>query len=198
MSNVKSTAASKRASQSDPDAAIVQRTPAAIETGSGGTDHLVNRINADTRGVLVLFPFTPRSIEEGKAYPVMTGHLDTKNVKVSVSAFARKTDEGREFLSLAIGPQGQAHIGGALFRQEEQNPINGTWERTPGKEMDRFGLISKQVKVAGTEEYEAVYQLRFYGRARVTAAGVPYIKANVYPERRELSPAGFDAMDGCF
>lgn len=198
MSNVKSTAASKRASQAQPGAAIEQSAPAVIEPSSADTDHLVNRINADTRGVLVLFPFTPRSIEEGKTYPVMTGHLDTKNVKVAVSAFVRKSEEGREFLSLAIGPQGQTHIGGALFRQEEQNPTNGKWERTPGKEMDRFGLISKQVKVAGTDEYETVYQLRFYGRARVTAAGVPYIKANVYPERRELSPAGFDDMDGCF
>lgn len=198
MSNVKSTAASKRASQSQPGEAIEQGAPPVFEPSSASVDHLVNRINAETRGVLVLFPFTPRSIEEGKTYPVMTGHLDTKNVKVAVSAFVRKSEEGREFLSLAIGPQGQSHIGGALFRQEEQNPLNGQWDLTPGKELDRFGLISKQVKTPGTDEYETVYQLRFYGRARVTAAGVPYIKANVYPERRDLSPAGFDDMDGCF
>lgn len=170
-------------------------TAPAVPDQSG---HLVNRINAETRGVLVLFPFSPRSVDEGKVYPVMTGHLDTKNVKVAVSAFARMTDEGREFLSLAIGPQGEAHIGGAVFRLEEQSPIDGKWLRTPGKELDRFGVISKQVKFEGSDEYETIYQLRFYGRARVTAAGVPYIKAKVYPERREASPADLDALDGCF
>lgn len=61
--------------------------------------------------MLAMVPFTPCSIEQGRIYPVMIGHLDIKIVMVSVSAFARKTDEGREFLSLAIGPQSYAYIG---------------------------------------------------------------------------------------
>jgi hypothetical protein len=58
-----------------------------------------------------MVPFTPCSIEQGRIYLVMIGHLDIKIVMVSVSAFARKTDEGREFLSLAIGQQSYAYIG---------------------------------------------------------------------------------------
>lgn len=157
---------------------------------------LVDLIDASTRGVLTLFPYTPRNPEEGKIYPAMTGHLDTKRVKIPVSAFFKKTDEGREFLSLSIGPQGQNHIGGAVFRQEEQNMTNGVWELTPGKENERHGVIGKTVQIEGTEEYETVFELRFYGKRRLSGAGVPYIKAQVYPERKgDDSP---ESMEGCF
>lgn len=104
---------------------------------------LVDLIDANTRGVLTLFPYTPRNVEAGKTYPAMTGHLDTKRVMIPVSAFAKMTDEGRQFLSLSIGPQGQNHIGGAVFRQEEQNQANGLWELTPGKENDRYGVMAR-------------------------------------------------------
>lgn len=156
---------------------------------------LVDFIDANTRGVLTLFPYAPRNVEVGKTYPVMTGHLDTKRVKIPVSAFAKKTEEGREFLSLSIGPQGQNHIGGAVFRQEEQNPANGVWELAPGKENDRYGVIGKTVPVEGTEDYETVFELRSYGKRRLSGAGVPYIKAQVYPERKASDA---EAMDGCF
>lgn len=155
---------------------------------------VVDLINADTRGVLVLFPYTPRSVEAGKTYPVMTGHLDTRRVKIPVSAFAKMTDEGREFLSLSIGRKGQDHIGGAVFRQEEQNQTNGLWELAPGKENERHGVICKTVPIEGTDKYETVFELRFYGKRRLSDAGVPYLKAQVYPERR----SGDGAMDGCF
>nr|WP_317623821.1 hypothetical protein [Acidovorax sp. SUPP3334] len=158
---------------------------------------LVDLIDAHTRGVLVLFPYTPRNAEEGKVYPAMTGHLDTRRVKIPVSAFAKKTEEGREFLSLAIGPRGQNHIGGAVFRQEEQNQQTGLWEMTPGKENDRHGVIGKTVPVEGTEQYETVFQLRFYGKRRLSGAGVPFIKAQVYPERK-AGDEDEQAMDGCF
>lgn len=36
---------------------------------------LVDLIDANTRGVLTLFPYTPRNVEAGKTYPAMTGHL---------------------------------------------------------------------------------------------------------------------------
>lgn len=157
---------------------------------------LVDLIDANTRGVLTLFPFRPRNVEAGKTYPVMTGHLDTKRVKIPVSAFAKKTEEGREFLSLSIGPQGQNHIGGAVFRQEEQNQSNGLWELAPGKENDRYGVIGKTVQIEGTEDYETVFELRFYGKRRLSGAGVPYIKAQVYPERKAGDAE--DTMDGCF
>lgn len=157
---------------------------------------LVDLIDANTRGVLTLFPYSPRNVEANKVYPVMTGHLDTKRVKIPVSAFAKKTEEGREFLSLSIGPQGQNHIGGAVFRQEEQNQTNGLWELAPGKENDRYGVIGKTVQIEGTEDYETVFELRFYGKRRLSGAGVPYIKAQVYPERKAGDAE--NAMDGCF
>lgn len=34
---------------------------------------LVDLIDANTRGVLTLFPYTPRNVEAGKTYPAMTG-----------------------------------------------------------------------------------------------------------------------------
>lgn len=157
---------------------------------------LVDLIDASTRGVLTLFPYSPRNVEAGKTYPVMTGHLDTRRVKIPVSAFAKQTDEGRDFLSLSIGPQGQNHIGGAVFRQEEQNQSTGLWELAPGKENDRYGVIGKTVQIEGTEDYETVFELRFYGKRRLSGAGVPYIKAQVYPERKAGDAE--NAMDGCF
>jgi len=158
---------------------------------------LVDLIDGSTRGVLTLFPYSPRNVEPGKTYPVMTGHLDTKRVKIPVSAFVKKTEEGRDFLSLSIGPQGQNHIGGAVFRQEEQNENNGLWQLAPGKENDRYGVIGKTVQIEGTENYETVFELRFYGRRRLSGAGVPYIKAQVYPERKTGDDAE-QAMEGCF
>ncbi len=157
---------------------------------------LVDLIDADTRGVLTLFPCSPRKVEAGKTYPVMTGHLDTKRVKIPVAAFAKMTDEGREFISLSIGPQGQNHIGGAAFRQEEQNQANGSWELAPGKENERHGVIGKTVQVDGTDDYRTVFALRFYGKRRLSSAGVPYIKAQVYPERKSGNDE--QAMAGCF
>jgi uncharacterized protein (DUF736 family) len=159
--------------------------------------NLVDLIDGSTRGVLTLFPFTPRTIEEGKTYPVMTGQFDTKRVKVPVAAFAKMTEEGRQFLSLSIGKKDQTHIGGALFRQEEQDAATGVWNITPGKENDRYGVITKTVKVEGTDAYETVYELRFYGKRRLSGAGVPYIKANVYAERLE-GDAAAAAMQDCF
>jgi hypothetical protein len=157
---------------------------------------LVDLIDTNTRGVLTLFPYRPRSVEAGKVYPAMTGHLDTKRVKIPVSAFAKKTEEGREFLSLSIGPQGQSHIGGAVFREEEQSQNNGLWELAPGKENDRHGVICKTVQKEGAEDYVTVFELRFYGKRRLSGAGVPYIKAQVYPERKANDAE--NAMDGCF
>ena len=158
---------------------------------------LVDLIDASTRGVLTLFPYMPRNAERGKTYPVMTGHLDTRRVKIAVSAFAKKTEEGREFLSLSIGPQGQNHIGGAVFRQEEINPANGLWSLAPGKENERYGVIGKTLQIEGTQDYETLFELRFYGKRRLSGAGVPYIKAQVYPERRTGEEVE-QAMEGCF
>ena len=156
----------------------------------------VDLINADTRGVLVLFPYEPTNPEPGKEYPVMKGNLDTRNVKVPVSAFMKKTDEGRYYLSLSIGRKGQEHIGGAIFRQEIQNPADGAWVFVPGKENERFGIVAKTVKV-GEGDYQPVFELNFSGKRRLSGAGVPYIKGNIYPVRVELeNPAA--AMAGCF
>ena len=158
---------------------------------------IVDRIDATTRGVLTLFPFTPRNIEEGKTYPAMTGHLDTRRAKIPVSAFLKTSEEGRQFLSLSIGPKGQSHLGGAIFRQEEQNQANGLWELTPGKENERFGIVTKSVPIEGTEDYETVFSLRCYGKRKVSGAGVAYIKAEVYPERTDNGAAPA-ALDDCF
>jgi uncharacterized protein (DUF736 family) len=158
---------------------------------------LVSLIDAGTQGVLTLFPFTPREVEPGKTYPLMTGVLDTKRVKIQVSAFAKTSEEGRTFLSLSVGAPGQDHIGGALFRQEEQVEATGLWASTPGKESDRFGVIAKQVKNAALDDYETVFSLRVKGARRLSRGGVPYIKARVYPERGAV-PADGQAMSGCF
>lgn len=157
---------------------------------------LVDLIDGNTRGVLTLFPYVPRNFEPGKTYPAMTGYLDTQRVKIRVSAFSKRTDEGREFLSLSIGLQGQNHIGGAVFRQEGLNPENGLWNVAPGKENERHGVIGKTVPVAGTDDFETVFELRFYGKRRLSGAGVPYIKAQVYPERTH--DADGREMVGCF
>lgn len=158
----------------------------------------VDLINANTTGILVLFPYVPRTMAPGVEYPVMKGHLDTRNVKVPVSAFMKSTDEGRPYLSLSIGVTGQAHIGGAVFRQEVQSDLDGRWRFVPGKENERFGLIAKTEKVAD-HAYDTIFQLNFSGKRRLSGAGVPYIKGNVYPMRHdgaELEPAA--AMAGCF
>ena len=154
-------------------------------------------INADTRGVLVLFPYAPQEREEGKVYPVMKGSLDTRDAKVRVSAFAHKTDEGREYLSLSIGSAGDDHIGGALFRHELQNPLNGLLELAPGKENERFGAIAKSVPGAEPGTYDNLFQLRFRGKRKLSPTGVAYIKCNVYPERKEGADA-LAAMNECF
>jgi hypothetical protein len=172
------------------------------EMQSRGQVHLADLIDANTRGVLTLFPFKAREMVAGKKYPVMSGHIDTKRVKVPVSAFEHMTDEGRTFLSLSIGVKDQNRIGGAVFRQEEQAPTGGKWEMTPGKENDRFGVLSKQVVIAGTDVYETIFELRFYGKRLESRAGVYYIKAQVYPERNEgvmAERANDDDFDkGCF
>lgn len=185
--------AAEQGNEMDRLAAEAERTYSQRDQG-----HLVDLIDANTRGVLTLFPFTPRNVEEGKMYPVMTGHLDTKRVKIPVSAFAKMTEEGRQFLSLAIGPKGQNHIGGAVFRQEEQNQDNGEWVLAPGKDNERHGVIGKTVLVEGTDEYETVFELRFYGRRKLSGTGVPYIKAQVYPEQRKPGTDAASAMAGCF
>lgn len=161
--------------------------------------HLADLVDANTRGVLTLFPFKPRTLEQGKTYPVMTGHIDTRRVKVPVAAFEHTTDEGRVYLSLSIGSKGQNHIGGAVFRQEEQNLENGKWELTPGKENDRWGVLNKQVPIAGPDKFETVFELRFYGKRLESKAGVFYIKAQVYPQRIDGAPGQDDAArKDCF
>lgn len=161
--------------------------------------HLADLIDANTRGVLTLFPFKPREIVAGKKYPAMSGHINTKRAKVPVSAFEHKTEEGRKFLSLAIGVKDQNHIGGAVFRQEEQNMTNGKWELTPGKENDRFGVLNKQVLIEGTDKYETIFELRFYGKRVESKDGVFYIKAQVYPERKEgAAVASDESLNDCF
>lgn len=146
-------------------------------------------LDADTNGVMVLFPFTPNGREEGKEYPAMVGNIDTRRVKVPVAAFLKKTDEGRQYLSLSIGAKGFDHIGGALFRQEEQDMETGKWVKTPGKELERFGLINKTIKV-GANAYESAFELRVYGQLKISSAGVEYIKAKVYAERAAGAPTG--------
>lgn len=161
--------------------------------------HLADLIDANTRGVLTLFPFKPRELVVGKTYPVMTGHIDTRRAKVPVAAFEHMTEEGRVYLSLSIGLKDQNHIGGAVFRQEEQNEENGKWELTPGKENDRWGVLKKQIPVVGSDEYETVFELRFYGKRMESKAGVFYIKAQVYPERKDgVAAAGGEAKNDCF
>ncbi|MDR7380398.1 hypothetical protein J2X19_005105 [Rhodoferax ferrireducens] len=196
MTNAKNTQTSRNALPTHDEDMDKLVTQAEKQFAHRDQVQLVDLIDANTRGVLVLFPYNPRNVEAGKTYPVMTGHLDTKRVKIPVSAFVKVTEEGREFLSLAIGPQGQNHIGGAVFRQEEQNQGNGSWELAPGKENDRYGVIGKTQLIEGTEDYETVFELRFYGKRRVSGAGVPFIKAQVYPERKAGDAA--EAMAGCF
>ena len=196
MTNAKNTQTSRNALPTHDEDMDKLVTQAEKQFAHRDQVQLVDLIDANTRGVLVLFPYNPRNVEAGKTYPVMTGHLDTKRVKIPVSAFVKVTEEGREFLSLAIGPQGQNHIGGAVFRQEEQNQGNGLWELAPGKENDRYGVIGKTQLIEGTEDYETVFELRFYGKRRISGAGVPFIKAQVYPERKAGDAA--EAMAGCF
>lgn len=59
-------------------------------------------------------------------------------------------------------------------------------------------MIGKTVQIPGTEDYETVFELRFYGKRRLSGAGVPYIKAQVYPERKAGGAEAEEAMNGCF
>jgi hypothetical protein len=152
-------------------------------------------LDGNSRGVLVLFPWQPKTIEKDKEYPVMKGHIDTKQVKIKVSAFMKTTDEGRVYLNLSIGSKGQERIGGALFRYETQDQTNGKWVAVPGKDNERFGVIAKSIKI-GEGEYADVFTLRFYGNRKLSDGNVPYIKAKIYPERKE-GQADAD-MSGCF
>lgn len=154
-------------------------------------------INATTRGVLVLFPYSPKEREEGKVYPVMKGNLDTAAARVLVSAFEHMTDEGRKYLSLSIGSAGENHIGGVIFRKESQNPLDGLWEIAPGKENDRFGAISKTVPGAEPGTYDEVYRLRCSGKRKLSSTGVPFIRCDVYPDRNDRAET-LASMDVCF
>jgi uncharacterized protein (DUF736 family) len=156
----------------------------------------VNFINESSRGVLVLFPYAPLTMEEGKKYPSMKGHLDTRQAKVKVSAFAAMTDEGREYLSLSIGDKGSERMGGALFRDEEQDEMNGRWTTAPGKENERHGLIAKTVKSEVSDEYQTLFELKCSGARKLSAAGVPFIRVKVYPVRVAANSEA--SMQGCF
>jgi hypothetical protein len=163
-----------------------------------GQRNPVDLINAETRGVLVLFPYKPLNPVEGTKYPVLKGHLDTKNVRCPVSVFTHVTEEGREYASLSIGVKAQEHIGGALFRHEVQNEINGAWELTPGKENLRFGQIAKSICIdEDKKEYEIIFQLQVSGLRKMSNGGVPFIKANVYPVRNKADES-LEAMQACF
>ena len=178
--------------------AAAQNTPAAAQAIASNMD-ASRLVDENTRGVLVLFPYKPKEGEvgQGKEYPAMAGHIDTRNAKIPVAAFAKKTDEGREYLSLSIGFNGHEHINGAMFRQEQQDPSNGKWEVAPGKGNDRFGIISKKIKEG--DAFITVFELRFYGGRKLSRQNVPYIKAQVYPQRKEGDqPANDQAMEGCF
>lgn len=156
-------------------------------------------VNENTRGVLVLFPYLPKdgAAGKGKEYPVMAGHIDTRTAKIPVAAFSKMTEEGREYLSMSIGFNGHEHISGAMFRQEQKDPDNGKWEIAPGKGNDRFGTISRQIKEG--EAYITVLELRFYGVRKLSRQNVPYIKAQIYPQRKEgEQPANDHVMEGCF
>jgi hypothetical protein len=175
--------------------ALVKRVEQAARQGRVNPADL---ITADTRGVLVLFPYEPLNRREGVVYPVMKGHLDSKNVRCPASVFAHVTEEGRPYISLSLGVEGQAHIGGAMFRYEEQNPSDGRWELVPGKENLRFGQITKSVLVdKDGKEYDVVFQLQVSGKRKMSAAGVPFIKADVYPSR-EKADESLEAMQDCF
>jgi hypothetical protein len=195
-----------KTAKSTPDAAIPGQAVSAKPAGNFDKQqpdrqqiHLADLIDTNTRGVLTLFPFKARAPAEGKTYPVMTGHIDTRRVKVPVSAFEHLSEEGRVYLSLSIGLKDQNHLGGAVFRQEEQNPDSGRWELTPGKENDRWGVLNKQIAVLGSDAYETVFELRFYGKRLESKAGVYYIKAQVYPERKDgVTAAGGEAKNDCF
>lgn len=150
-------------------------------------------VNADTVGVLVLFASRPTNRKEGKVYPVMRGHLDTRGATIPVSAFLEKSEEGREYLSLSIAGMGYEAVRGSCFRAEQQNPDDGTWGVLPGKNNDRFGFIEKSVKVG--DEYETIFRLRFFGGRKVAANGLAYIKAKVYAQREE---GGAENFDDCF
>lgn len=157
-------------------------------------------INKDTRGVLVLFPYVPKAgaTSEGKTLPVMTGSIDTRDAKIPVAAFAKQTDEGREYLSLSIGFADHEHISGVMFRQEKQNPADGIWEVAPGKGNERFGLISKQTKNAD-ETFTKVFELRFFGGRKLSRLNMPYIRAQIYPQQLgTVEGQGDEVMDGCF
>lgn len=168
------------------------------ETARQGRRNAADLITADTRGVLVLFPYEPLNRREGIRYPVMKGHLDSKNVRCPASVFAHVTEEGRQYISLSLGVEGEEHIGGAMFRHEEQSPDNGLWELVPGKENLRFGQITKSVIVdKDTKKYDVVFQLQVNGKRKMSAGGVPFIKADVYP-LREKADESLEAMKDCF
>ena len=100
-------------------------------------------------------------------------------------------------MSLSIGPKGQDHIGGALFRHEEQSEKTGLWEQTPGKDNDRYGVLAKTLNIEGTDQYQTVFELRCNGKRRLSRGGVPYIKAHVYPVRK-TEAADAQALAACF
>lgn len=150
---------------------------------------LPSLINADTVGVLVLFASSPANRKEGKVYPCMRGHLDTKGATIPVSAFLERSEEGREYLSLSIAGMGYEPVRGSCFRAEQQNPDDGKWGVLPGKSNDRFGFIEKSVKVG--DEYQTVFRLRFFGGRKVAANGLAYIKAKVYSQRSEATAEDF-------
>lgn len=195
-----------KATKQKPPLAVAPDNAAELEAAVRQTEQdftqstpqqLVDLINADTRGVLTLFPYAPRDVQEGKSYPALTGYLDTRRVKIPVSAFTKHTEAGRLFLSLSIGPKGQAHLGGALFRQEEQDAANGLWKLAPGKENDRYGVLGRTVKIDGSDEYQTLFELRCQGKRRLSRAGQPYIKAAVYPLRKAAAVEE-GALEACF
>jgi uncharacterized protein (DUF736 family) len=128
---------------------------------------------------LVLFNFNPENKESGKEYPAMSGHLDSKDFKVNISAFKKKSREsGRKYLSLSVGSPEHVKVYGRLFRNEAE-----------GKEYEYFGTISKTVGTGQKDEnnktiYRTLWEVQISAKLKFSKSNdMAYIEGDLYIKR---------------
>jgi uncharacterized protein (DUF736 family) len=131
---------------------------------------------------LLLFNFKPDNKEPGKEYPALSGHLDHKDFKVSVSGFLEQSrDTGRHYLSLSVGSPGHEKIYGRLFKDEAE-----------GKENEYFGAISKSTDTGQKDGnnktiYQTLWEVQIAARQkRSSKTGQLYIDGDLYIKRTHI------------
>lgn len=157
-------------------------------------DRMIEFIDEGTSGTLTLTPARFGVRDANKEYPTMSGWFDTPNFRISAAGFVKKTEEGREYLSISFGGKNEDRFYGCIFRDEVQDLNTGLWATKFGKENDRHGLIRKNEEAGKDPEgktiYKTLFELRMAGGVRRTRNGNLCLKLKVYSVKNDEDRTG--------